>query len=285
MAGKDKQSKEQRKLGKELRKSKSSENDRARTHGEILRQQVVEGLSTYYKNPVGILISSFTAGLEIGFSYLSLCAVFYFFHGKVEEDTVFKLISFAYPVGFILVILGRSILFTEQTSLLALPVLGKQQALGSLLKLWGLVIIGNLIGGYLISAVLIWIGPRLGVFDLETVKSISKHVIDHGTWTLLLSAVLAGWLMGLLSWLVAASKDTISRIFFVFMITFVLSFAGLHHSIVGNVEVFAGLLGTTAVSLKDYLSFQGVSLLGNALGGTVFVALLKYRSFINAIGN
>jgi formate/nitrite transporter FocA (FNT family) len=280
MAKAETKSDEQQNIDKELKNSKKSNTDTAKSHGEILKQQIIEGQETYDKNSISILLSSFTAGLEIGFSYLLICTVYSFFFGKVSEETIFKLISFVYPVGFIMIILGQSILFTEQTSLLTLPVLNKKRSLGSLLKLWGLVIIGNLLGGYAMAAVLIWIGPKLGIFDLQSVESIATHVAKYGTGVLMVSSILAGWLMGLLSWLVAASKDTLSRIFIIYMITAILSFAGLHHSIVGNVEVFAGLIGTKAISLGEYLSFQGISLFGNALGGAVFVALLKYRAFV-----
>jgi len=64
------------------------------------------------------------------------------------------------------------------------------------------------------------------------------------------------------------------------MITAVLAFAGLHHSIVGNVEVFSGLISSPKITWSAYGAFQSVSLIGNALGGAVFVALLKYRAFV-----
>ena len=86
--------------------------------------------------------------------------------------------------------------------------------------------------------------------------------------------------MGLLSWLVAASKDTLSRILIIYIITAVLAFTGLHHSIVGNVEVFSGLISSPKIILVEYLSFISLALLGNALGGAFFVALLKYRAFV-----
>ncbi len=271
---------EQKNIDQELKKSKTSEADIPKSHGEILKQQIVEGQETYDKNPVSILLSSLTAGLEIGFSYLLICAMFYFLNGKVEEDTIIKALALVYPVGFIMIILGQSILFTEQTSLLTLPVLNKKRSLVSLLKLWGLVILGNLIGGYLIAFLLVWIGPRLEIFDLKTIEKIATHVTQYDNIVILVSSILAGWLMGLLSWLVAASKDTLSRIIIIFLITAVLSFAGLHHSIVGNVEVFAGLISSPAISFLDYISFIGLALFGNALGGFVFVALLKYRAFV-----
>jgi formate/nitrite transporter FocA (FNT family) len=277
---KQSKSEEQQNIDNELQNSKNSEADIAKSHGEILKQQIVEGQETYDKNPISILLSSLTAGLEIGFSYLLICSLYFFLNGKVAEDTIFSAMAFVYPVGFIMVILGQSILFTEQTSLLTLPVLNKKRSISSLLKLWGLVILGNLIGGYLIAFLLVWFGPQLNIFDLQTIEKIALHVTQYNNIVILVSSILAGWLMGLLSWLVAASKDTLSRIVIIFMITAVLGFTGLHHSIVGNVEVFAGLISSPAISILDYIYFIALSLFGNALGGFVFVALLKYRAFV-----
>ncbi len=270
----------QENIDSELKKSGDSKDDTAKSHGEILKQQIIEGQKTYNKNPISILLSSFTAGLEIGFSYLLMCAIYGFFFDKISEESIFKIMAFVYPIGFIMVVLGQSILFTEQTSLLTLPVLNKKRTFVSLLKLWGLVIVGNLIGGYLIAGVVIWIGPNLGIFTIESVENIAVHVTQHSSWVLLVSSILAGWLMGLLSWLVAASKDTLSRIVVIWLVTAVLAFASLHHSIVGNVEVFAGLISSEAITISTYLSFEALTLFGNAVGGAVFVALLKYRAFV-----
>ena len=273
-------SEEQENVDNKLKNSEESELTTAKSQGEILKQQIIEGQETYDKNPISILLSSLTAGLEIGFSYLMICVVFFFLSGKVEEDTAFKAMSLVYPIGFIMIILGQSILFTEQTSLLTLPVLNGKRSFGSLMRIWGLVILGNLIGGYLIALLLVWIGPKLGVFDLKTVEEIALHASKYNGFVIFVSAILAGWMMGLLSWLMAASKSTLSRIVIIFMITSVLSFAGLHHSIVGNVEVFAGFITSPEITLMGYISFLVMALLGNAVGGGVFVALLKYRAFV-----
>lgn len=271
---------EQKNIDNELENSKSSESDTAKSHGEILKQQIIEGQETYDKNSISILLSSLTAGLEIGFSYLLICTLYFFLEGKVESDTIIKALSLVYPIGFVMIILGQSILFTEQTSLLTLPVLNKKRSLGSLLRLWGLVILGNLIGGYLIAFLLVWIGPQLGIFELKTIEKIAVHVTNYSGEVIFISSILAGWLMGLLSWLVAASKDTLSRILIIYIITAVLAFAGLHHSIVGNVEVFAGFISSPSILFVEYLSFVSLALFGNAIGGAVFVALLKYRAFV-----
>lgn len=275
----DKQ-KKRKDIDEQLEKSSTPEDTTAKRHDQILKQQLEEGQEIYERSVVSILLSSLTAGLEIGFSYLLLCSVFTFFTGKLQEEAVFKLLTFVYPVGFIMVILGKSILFTEQTSLLSLPVLNQERSLWSLLKMWGLVILGNLVGGWLMALLLIWIGPALGVFDEPAVATIADHVTGYSPLVIFVSGILAGWLMGLLSWLLTSAKDTVSRLLIIYMITAVMSFTGLHHSIIGNVEVFAGLITSASIDLVDYLSFESFALLGNAFGGAVFVALLKYRAFV-----
>lgn len=273
--------KKQEDIDSELKDSASEDsNDGPRKHGEILVEQLKEGEEIYDSSNRSIWVSSLTAGLEIGFSYLLLCTLYSFLFGKIAEDTIFKLMTFVYPVGFTMCILGRSILFTEQTSLLSLPVLNNKRSFGSLMKLWGVVIAGNLVGGYIMASLLTWIGPKLHIFDKNAIVAIAHHTLNYDDVTILISAVLAGWLMGLLSWLLSSAKDSISRIFLVFMVTGVMAFTGLHHSIVGNVEVFSGLLVSKDIIFGDYLIFQLLALAGNALGGFFFVALLKYRAFI-----
>jgi formate/nitrite transporter FocA (FNT family) len=82
--------------------------------------------------------------------------------------------------------------------------------------------------------------------------------------------------MGLLSWLVASSQETISRVFMIILVTATIGVGGLHHSIVGSIEVFTGLLIDPTIRIIDYLSFELISILGNAIGGVFFVGVLKY---------
>lgn len=279
----EKEQKEQahtEKVEDELKNSESEDNTKTKTHGEILKQQIIEGCETYDKSKRSILLSSFTAGLEIGFSFLMICSVFSFFQGKVAEDTLFKLIALVYPIGFILVVLGQSILFTEQTSLLTLPVLNNHRSIWSLFKIWGIVILGNVIGGILIALTVTWIGPKLGIFDRGVIAKIGEHFVNYDIFTILVSAILAGWLMGLLSWLVTSSKETTSEIFIIYLITAVMGFTGLHHSIIGQIEIFAGMLVSPEIDFLIYLKTLIIALVGNALGATIFVALLKYRAFV-----
>jgi formate/nitrite transporter FocA (FNT family) len=82
--------------------------------------------------------------------------------------------------------------------------------------------------------------------------------------------------MGLLGWMVTSSQETIGRIVVIMLITTVIGIGNMHHCIVGSIEVFSGLLVSSEVRIGDYLHFQGWATLGNAIGGVVFVALVKY---------
>ena len=268
------------KVNRELDNQDSQDKTMTKTHGEILKEQIIEGCETYDRSKSSILLSSFTAGLEIGFSFLMLCSLFSFLEGKVAEETIFKLIALVYTLGFILVVLGKSILFTEQTSLLALPVLNNRRSVWSLFQIWGVVILGNLAGGMLIALTVSWLGSGLNLFEAEVIAKIGEHFVDYDILTIFLSAIMAGWLMGLLSWLVTSSKETTAEILIIYLITAVMGFTGLHHSIIGHIEIFAGMLVSDKITFLVYLKTLVTALAGNAVGATVFVALLKYRAFV-----
>ena len=245
----------------------------------ILSRVIHEGEEIFKINNKAMTLSAIIAGLEIGFSYFLLCTLHHLLEGKIGENAIFKLFSIVYPVGFILVILGKSALFTEQTSVLTLPVLNGQRKITELLRIWGLVIVGNVIGGILFTLFIGALAPQLNLFTHETMITVGSHVAHHDGWIIFLSAIVAGWLMGLLTWILNSTTNSLSRIFLIILITGVIGFGGFHHSIVGNIEVFGAYLYSDAISIFDYLSFLLLALLGNAIGGGVVVGLFKYRIF------
>jgi formate-nitrite transporter family protein len=234
----------------------------------ILEQEITEGLAEIQRNTSGLLISGFSAGLDLGFSVL-LMAVVFTQTGKVFPKPVVEfLVAGAYSIGYIFVILGRSELFTEHTTLAVLPVINGRASLRELARLWGPIYVSNLAGGVIFAGLIVIVGPGLGVIDPQALGSIASG--------------LAGWLMGLLSWLVTASRDTISQIVIILLMTGTIGFIHLHHSIAGSVEVLVGLLAGQGVTLADFGHFLLWATLGNSIGGVVFVAWLKYGQVIRS---
>jgi formate-nitrite transporter family protein len=243
---------------------------------EILRDEIREGRDVLERPGWSLAVSGLSAGLDIGFSLFLMAVVRTLLGDGVAPWLVHLLVANMYAVGFIFVVLGRSELFTEQTTLAVLPVLGGRASLAALFRAWAIVLASNLLGAAAFAAITVAIGPALGVIELRTLGDIAHGVTDHPAGTVFASAVLAGWLMGLLSWLVAAARDTISQFVIVWLIATVIGIARLHHVVVGSVEVFAGIFAGQGVTFEDYGTFALWTALGNVVGGTVFVAVIKF---------
>lgn len=251
-----------------------------KSYASILVEQVIDAKETFNRSLGSLFTSAFTAGLEIGISLFVILAAFALLREVIPSHYAMVLASLLYPIGFIIVVIGQSLLFTEQTSLLSLPVLNKIEPLWKLLRLWGIVIAGNIVGGCLFAALMIGLGIHMDLFSVADIDAYAQHVLGFEWWVIFGSSVLAGWMMGVAAWLVTSARDTLSRIVLVTLITGSIGFLGLHHSIVGNIEVFSALLYGNTVSLMSYLWFLVVVLVGNTVGGVVFVAVLKNRTFL-----
>lgn len=260
-------------------KVQSIEVEGSKKYTDILSRVIYEGEETFKLKKKTVFLSACIAGLEIGFSYVLICTLYFLLQGSIDDTIIFRLFGIVYPFGFIMVILGKSALFTEQTSVLALPVLNRQRTIRELLQIWGIVIFGNIIGGIVFVFFIASMAPTLGMFNQGTMIAIGTHVIENEYWVLFLSAILAGWLMGLLTWLLNSTIQTLTRIVIIIMITGTIGFVGFHHSIVGNIEVFGAFLYADSISLADYLLFLVLTLLGNGVGGAIVVGLFKYRIF------
>jgi formate/nitrite transporter FocA (FNT family) len=171
---------------------------------------------------------------------------------------------------------ARSALFTEQTTSAVLPVLARRGSLLQLARLWSLVLIGNVAGGALFALFLSTLGPHLHIVSADAFGAIARKLLDVPWWTMWGSAVVAGWLMGLLAWLMAASRDTIGQIVFVLLTTFLIGIAGFHHSIAGTIEILLALFAGAGPTWADYGRFISAAAVGNAVGGALFVAALKF---------
>ena len=246
------------------------------SYREILRVEIQEGLSQLNRPTEGLLLSGLSAGLDIGFGPFLMAIVLTISGDTFSQPVVQILMANAYTVGFIIVVLGRSELFTEHTTLAVVPVLHGQASLFELGRLWGLIYVANLVGGVLFAGLAVLIEPQLGTVDAPAFGVIAHHMVDYSPMATVLAGVLAGWLMGLMTWLVAAGRNTISQVIFVWLLAFVIGISRLPHSIAGSVEVLLGLFAGQGITVGEFASFLLWSTIGNIVGGTVFVALLKY---------
>jgi formate/nitrite transporter FocA (FNT family) len=241
----------------------------SKSAGQILEAVVKDGREELDRASLGLAFSGFAAGLNISFSAVALAVV-----GALTGG-VGLAAYLVYPLGFLIVILGRAQLFTENTVTPVTVALTDLRAVPNMLRLWTVVFVANVLGAMLFSAVIVY-GHVLEPAALQILFEEVSHKAHYGFGSVLLKAVFGGWLVALIAWLVAASQDTISQVFFVFSLTFLIPAAGLTHCIAGSSEflisVFSGEEGW-ATYLGGFLL---PTTLGNIVGGVVLVTLLNY---------
>lgn len=144
--------------------------------------------------------------------------------------------SWGYPVGFLIVILGRQQLFTENTITAMLPLLG-QPTLANLvrvLELWGAVLAANLAG----TLAFAWVVANRRVFTApigDAFALLGYEALRAGFGVVLLQGVFAGWLIALMVWLLPLAEG--SRVSVTLIITYLVGLGKLAHVIAGSVEV------------------------------------------------
>ena len=246
---------------------------------EMLEAETFEGLSQINRQPFKLFLSSISAGLDVGFSILALGVVTAFLAPMATEAGMpaVKFIALLfYPIGFLFVIFGKSELFTAHTVTGLLPILEGVAPWYKLLMLWGVVYAGNLIGAALFSLGLSVLSPVTPDGTAHALEEFAEHLLNVPAWSIVVSGIFGGWLMALIAWIKNSPRDSITIVVLIYLITFLIGAVPLHHSIVGSVEVFAGMAYGAAIDFGQYFSFLFLSTFGNIIGGIVFVTLFKW---------
>ncbi|QEG24660.1 formate/nitrite transporter family protein [Mariniblastus fucicola] len=249
--------------------------ERRRHPDDALEYAIEEGLEQMGRPTLSLLLSAVAAGLIVGFSAMAVAVVLTATTELNASPVVSRIATaFVYPLGFVVCILSGAQLFTEHTATALYPVLDRKSNVSSLMRLWVIVIVGNLIGALACG------GLHFLAADVVHAKAgyleIGHHLTEFSTGSLFVSAVLAGWLMALGAWLVGSSPRTIAQIAAIYIVTFLIGIGGLHHSIAGSVEMFAAMFLSSEFTPLMSARFISTALVGNLVGGSCFVALLNY---------
>ena len=242
---------------------------------DILGAAISEGLEQLCRPTLSLGLSAVAAGLILGFTAMSV-AVVTASVGELGEMSILErlLVGLVYPGGFVVCLMSGAELFTEHTATAVYPVLDRRAGVGRLLRLWLVVTAGNLVGAFLSAGLLTLADGVIGAG--EGYVHLGRHLVSHDTVPLLASAVLAGWLMALGAWLILATPPDVSQIASIYIVTFLIGLGGLHHSIAGAVEIFAAALSSTEFTAAQVIRFLGLALVGNLVGGSLFVAVFNY---------
>lgn len=246
------------------------------SYSNILEREMENALSELGRPSRGLFLSGLSAGLNLSFGALFMGMVLTFSPSFPSELVRQALLASVSSIAFLFVVLGQTELFTAHATLAVLPVLDGRTKFRELGRLWGVIYVANLIGCAAFAGLIAALGPELGITTPSAFQRLAESLISPPAWAILLSGVVAGWLMGLVTWLVAASRDTIGQIVLILIVTGTIGFGPFHHAILGTTEVLGAMFLGTGVTVGQFVHFIVPTTAGNVIGGGVFVAGLNY---------
>jgi formate/nitrite transporter FocA (FNT family) len=258
---------------KQTRREKREIREHLRLKAPMIYQVVREEGEEELARPLTSLWwSGVAAGFAISMSIVSEAAL----RRSLPETPWASLIAhFGYCVGFIIVVLGRLQLFTENTVTAVLPVMAEQtaQSVLKMLRLWIIVFAANFVGTAIFALATTYIGFFPDA-QLQEMLSISHHLAAKPPLDMMLSGVAAGFLIAAMVWMLPSAQS--AAFWVVTLMTYIIAISDLAHVVAGSAEI--GLLvanGELGV-LQAAGGFLLPAFVGNVIGGTALFALLAY---------
>jgi formate-nitrite transporter family protein len=256
--------------GKDVSPSQQRDLERPTAH-EIFAQ-VSRNARRELQRPLRALaVSGIAGGLAMGLTGLSVSAVKATLGSAPWADFVALLF---YPVGFLAVILGRAQLFTENTLYPVALILAERRHVWATARLWAVVFVSNVAGAFLFAM----LAARTRALQPAMLRSLSQLGIaaaTAGSRHIFWSAVVGGWMIALVAWLVSGSHSITGSFAVIWTLAFIVGLGHFAHCIATSGEILAAVLnhGLTA---GDYFRWLLPATLGNVAGGVVLVTLLEY---------
>jgi len=247
--------------------------DRAMPRAAIVYETIRrEGKGELERTNGALAFSGLSAGLSMGFSFLGMATIYAFLPDAPWGTLV---AGGGYSIGFLITILGRQQLFTENTLTPILVLLGKFE-LGTLWKvarLWLIVLVANIVGAFAFAEFIAH-APLLSTPIVQAFHDLARESAKNTGMENFVRAIFAGWIIALMVWLLPASES--GAMFIILLLTGFVGAAQLSHIVAGSVEnIYAVVVGIQPWS-DFWMKFFLPCLAGNCIGGVTFVALLNF---------
>jgi formate/nitrite transporter FocA (FNT family) len=266
-------------MDEEEKKSAEQEESHRRSapSGKIVYKAILkEGEEELERTSSALFWSGLAAGLSMGASMIAEGLLMAHLPDTEWRPLVSK---FGYSAGFLIVVLGRQQLFTENTLTPVLPLLVRREhaTLANVLRLWGVVLLANLLGALAIALV----AAKTHAFDSDVraaFAELGRGALAHDFKNVVLRGIFAGWLIALMVWLLPFAES--ARVWVIIFITYLVALGQFSHIIAGAVETFT-LAALGEVSWGRVFTGHIVpTLLGNIIGGVALVAMLNHAQVV-----
>ena len=238
---------------------------------------LIDGHEQLSRSSTALAWSGLAGGFAMSASFLAEALLRAFLP---EAEWTRPISELGYPVGFLIVVLGKQQLFTENTLTAVLPLLQhrKLSMLGNVARLWAVVFAANMVGAH-IAAWFFGNTPAVSRDVQTAMHEIGSHAMRVDFAAALVKGLVAGWLIAMVVWLTAAMEN--AKVAAVFVPTYVVGLGSFTHVIAGSVEVLF-LVMTGSLPWSTFaLTYLIPTLIGNSLGGVLLVAALNHGQVVS----
>ncbi len=269
---------EEKRRGKKIEVDEDQLPSRAMAIHEHIRQ---DGEKELERDAMALLWSAIAAGLSMSASFLAK-GIFHVQFEGIPGGLVLE--NFGYTFGFIIVIMARQQLFTENTVTAVLPVMQSPTwgNFGLLMRLWSVVLFGNIIG----TGVAAWAFEYMPIFDEATRDAFVKigtGVMENSPLEMFSNAIISGWIVATMVWMFPSAGS--AKIVVIILMTWLIALADTTHIVVGTVEILYLVFNGTIHWSEFFWPFAIPTLAGNICGGTFIFALLSHAQIRNDMSN
>jgi formate/nitrite transporter FocA (FNT family) len=236
---------------------------------EVLRR---EGEQEMSRPITSLWWSGVAAGLSISVSLVAQAIL-----QSHLPDTPWRILitALGYTTGFLIAVLARHQLFTENTITAVLPLAAglSWTMLGKTARLWGVVLLANFVGT-LVAALFFSFTPALTGALSSAMLDIARETMANTPPQMFCKAIVAGFMIAAMVWLLPNAEGAKFQV--IILMTYLISAGGFVHIIAGSLEAFMLVLSGNMGLWDMLLRFIAPTLLGNIIGGTFLFALISY---------
>ena len=223
--------------------------------------------------------SGIAAGLGLSTSLLAQGILHHALGGRPGAGLIE---AFGYALGFVLVILCRLQLFTENTLSVVLPVLSQPSARNFLRagRLWLIVLVANFVGTFVTAFIALTIHTAAPE-HLAAMLEVSRRAAQISGWSAFARAIPAGFYMASIVWMLPSARGFEFAVIGLF--AWLISVGGFSHVVAGSAETFMLMLHGELALPTVFGAYLLPSLVGNIIGGTGLFAVLAYAQIKSEI--
>jgi formate/nitrite transporter FocA (FNT family) len=232
---------------------------------EAFDRLVGEGEVRLARPLLALVSTGLLGGIDIGAGVLAYLLVDYQTHSTL-------LAGIAFSLGFVALLLARSELFTENFLVPVLTVVAGKAGWFALARLWVVTLATNLVGGWVISWLIVTARPDLKPTAIAVGSHYAKLGVSMESFAL---AVLAGAVITLMTRMQHATDNLGVQLVPSILFGALLSAGQLFHCVLDSLLMFAALISGAPFGYLNWAGALGWSAFGNVVGGLVLVTALR----------